>query len=133
MVNLSPHLVARLLAYDDARLGPHSLAVWRDLCGAAGAGLPLAVVAFAAAMIDVVQHEDAGPAGYLDGAAFSFAGNKAALGWLRRRRNAILHHEGPNDGLMGEVDAARWLAGDAERAITIILDYLDDLEVDGTA
>ena len=133
MVNLSPQLVSRLLAYDDAKFGPHSQAVWRDLCGAAAAGLPLAVVAFAAAMIDLVQHEDAGPAGYVDGAAFGFAGNKAALGWLRRRRNAILHHEGPNDGLMGEVGAARWLAGDAERAITIILDYLDDLKVGGTA
>ena len=84
-------------------------------------------------MIDLVQHEDAGPAGYVDGAAFGFAGNKAALGWLRRRRNAILHYERPTDGLMGEADAARWLAGDSERAITIILDYLDDLEVDGTA
>ena len=99
------------------------------LCGAAAAGLPLAVVALAAAIIDVVQHEEAGPAGYLDRAAFSFAGNKAALGWLRGRRNAVLHHEQPTDGLMDEVGAAGWLAADAERAISTLLEYLTDLGI----
>ena len=103
--------------------------MWRDLCGAAVAGLPLAVVAFAAAIIDVVQNEEAGPAGYLERTAFSFAGNKAALGWLRGRRNAILHHEQPTDGLMNEVGAAGWLAADAERAIKTLLDYLTDLDI----
>ena len=99
-LRLSPQLLSRLSAYNDADLGPHAQALWRDLRAAAAAGLPLAVVALAAALIDVVAHEDAGPAGYLDGAAFSFAGNKAALGWLRRRRNGIFHHEQPTDGLM---------------------------------
>ena len=103
--------------------------MWRDLCGAAVAGLPLAVVAFAAAIIDVVQNEVAGPAGYLDGTAFSFAGNKAALGWLRGRRNSILHHEQPTDGLMNEAGAAGWLAADAECAINTLLDYLTDLDI----
>jgi hypothetical protein len=28
---------------------------------------------------------------------------------------------------MGEADAGRWLAGDAERAVTALLDFLDDL------
>ena len=103
--------------------------MWRDLCGAAVAGLPLAVVAFAAAITDVVQNEEAGPAGHLDGTAFSFAGNKAALVWLRGRRNAILHHEQPTDGLMNEAGAAGWLAVDAERAINTLLDYLANLDV----
>ena len=93
------------------------------------AGLPLAVVALAAVIIDVVQHEDAGPAGYLDGAAFSFAGNKAALYWLRGRRNAILHYEQPTDGLMGEAGSGGWLVADAERAICTLLDYLTELGI----
>ena len=42
-------------------------AVWRDLRGAAVAGLPLAVVTLAATIIDVVQHEEAGPLGILTG------------------------------------------------------------------
>ena len=128
-LKLSPTSLSRLSAYNDADLGPHAQALWRDLCAAAAAGLPLAVVALAAALIDVVAHEDAGPAGCLDGAAFSFAGNKAALGWLRRRRNGILHHEQPTDGLMGETDASRWLLADAERAIATLLEYLGDLDV----
>jgi hypothetical protein len=131
-LRLSPQSLSRLSAYNDTDLGPHARALWRDLCAAAAAGLPLAVVALAAALIDVVAHEDAGPAGYLDGAAFSFAGNKAALGWLRRRRNGILHHEQPTDGLMGESDAARWLLADAERAVATLLEYLADLDVGAT-
>ena len=103
--------------------------MWRDFCGAAASGLPLAVVVLAAAITDVVQNEEAGPAGYLDRTAFSFAGNKAALGWLRSRRNAVLHHGQPTDGLMNEAGAAGWLAADAERAINTLLDYLTDLDI----
>jgi hypothetical protein len=130
-LRLSPQSLNRLSAYNDADLGSHAQALWRDLRAAAAAGLPLAVVTLAAALIDVVAHEDAGPAGYLDGAAFSFAGNKAELSWLRRRRNGILHHEQPTDGLMGETDAARWLVADAERAVTTLLEYLANLDVGG--
>ncbi len=128
-IHLSPQVLSRLSVFDPSDLGPHAQALWRDLCGAAVKGLPLAVVTLAAAIIDVVQHEEAGPAGYLDGAAFSFAGNKAALGWLRGRRNAVLHHEQPTDGLMDEAGAAGLLAEDAERAISTLLDYLADLDI----
>ena len=127
--HLSPQSVSRLLAFDPSDLGPHAQAICRDLRGAAVAGLPLAVVTLAAAIIDVVQHEKAGPAGYLDGTAFNFAGNKAALGWLRGRRNAVLHYEQPTDGLMDEAGAASWLAADAERAISTLLEYLTDLDI----
>ena len=128
-IHLSPQVLSRLSAFDPSNLGPHAQAIWRDLCGAAVKGLPLAVVALAAAIIDVAQHEEAGPAGYLDGSAFSFAGNKSALGWLRGRRNAVLHHEQPTDGLMDEAGAAGLLAKDAERAISTLLDYLADLDI----
>ena len=128
-IHLSPQVLSRLSAFDSCDLGPHAQTMWRDLCGAAVAGLPLAVVGLAAAMIDVVQYEEAGPAGYLDRTAFSFAGNKAALGWLRGRRNAFLHHEKPTDGLMDEAGASEWLVADAERAISTLLDYLTDLDI----
>ena len=81
----------------------------------------------AATLVDVVANEEAGPAGFIDGIDFAYAGNKAALGWLRGRRNALLHHEGPTDGLMGEAIAADWHRRDAERAVAALLDYLDDL------
>ena len=122
-------ILRRLSRFDVANLGPHASVLYRELARTAAAGLPLATVILAASIVDVVQHEQAGPVSYLDGAAFSHAGSTANLGWLRRRRNHLVHHEGPNDGLMGEGDAALWLAGDAERAIRTLLNFLDDLQL----
>ena len=124
---LSPALASRLAAVDTASLGPHAAALLAELRGAASGDLPLAVTVLAATLVDVVANEEAGPAGFIDGIDFAYAGNKAALGWLRGRRNAVLHHEGPTDGLMGEAIAANWHRRDAERAVTALLDYLDDL------
>ena len=124
---LSPALASRLAAVDTASLGPHAAALLAELRGAASGDLPLAVTVLAATLVDVVANEDAGPAGIIDGIDFAYAGNKAALGWLRGRRNAVLHHEGPTDGLMGEAIAADWHRRDAARAVTALLDYLDDL------
>ena len=124
---LSPALASRLAAFDSAALGPHAAALLSELRQAASGGMPLAVTVLAATLVDVVANEEAGPAGFIDGIDFSYAGNKAALGWLRGRRNALLHHEGPTDGLMGEAVAADWHRRDAERAVAALLDYLDDL------
>ena len=125
---LSPALASRLAAFDSAALGPHAAALLSELRQAASGGMPLAVTVLAATLVDVVANEEAGPAGFIDGIDFAYAGNKAALGWLRGRRNALLHHEGPTDGLMGEAVAADWHRRDAERAVAALLDYLDDLK-----
>ena len=119
----------RVSRFDTADLGPHATVLFHELVRTATTGLPLATVILAASIVDVVQHEWAGPVGYLDGAAFSYAGSKANLGWLRGRRNHLVHHEGPSDGLMGEGDAGFWLCGDAERAVITLLDFLDDLQL----
>ena len=124
---LSPALASRLAAFDSAALGPHAAALLSELRQAASGGMPLAVTVLAATLVDVVANEEAGPAGFIDGIDFAYAGNKAALGWLRGRRNALLHHEGPTDGLIGEAVAADWHRRDAERAVAALLDYLDDL------
>ena len=124
---LSPALASRLAAFDVAALGPHAAALLSELRQAASGGMPLAVTVLAATLVDVVANEEAGPAGFIDGIDFAYAGNKAALGWLRGRRNALLHHEGQTDGLMGEAIAADWHRRDAERAVAALLDYLDDL------
>ncbi|MDC3234890.1 hypothetical protein OBB02_02470 [Candidatus Puniceispirillum sp.] len=119
----------RLSRFDAADLGPHATALFNELARTAASGLPLATVILAASIVDVVLHERAGPVGYLDGAAFSHAGSAANLAWLRGRRNHLVHHVGPSDGLMGECDAGLWLASDAERAVTALLDFLDDLQL----
>ena len=125
--SLSPALAARLAGFDAVQLGPHAAALLDELRRAVAGGMPLAATVLAATLVDVVANEEAGPAGYIDGVDFAYAGNKAALGWLRGRRNALLHHEGPTDGLMGEGAAADWHRRDAERAIGALLDYLEDL------
>ena len=119
----------RLSRFYTADLGPHATALFHELVRTATTGLPLATVILAASIVDVVQHEWAGPVGYLDGAAFSYAGSTANLGWLRGRRNHLLHHGGPGDGLMGEDQADNWLINDAERAVKTLMDFLDDLSL----
>jgi hypothetical protein len=126
---LSASLLGRLSIFDMANLGPHASLLYRELTASASAGLPASTIILAAAIVDIVQQEQAGPAGYLDGAAFVYAGSTANLSWLRGRRNYLLHHDEPSDGLMGEADAGRWLAGDAERAVIALLDFLDDLRL----
>lgn len=128
-IRMQDAILRRLSRFDAADLGPHATTLYRELASAAVAGLPLATIILAASIVDVVQHEQAGPAGYLDGAAFSYAGSTENLGWLRGRRNNFVHHEGPSDGLMGEGDAAKWLAGDAERSVITLLDFLNDLQL----
>ena len=126
---LNASLLGRLSALDLADFGPHASLLYRELINSASAGLPASTIILAAAIVDIVQHEQAGPAGYLDGAAFAYAGSTANLGWLRVRRNYLLHHEGPSDGLRGEAGAGRWLAGDAERGGIALLDFWDDLRL----
>ena len=124
-------ILRRLSIFDSADLGPHATALYRELAGVASAGLPIATIVLAASIVDVVRHEEAGPAGFLDGVVFSYAGNKGNLNWLRGRRNHLVHYEGPSDGLMNEANAVGWLARDAERAVTTLLDFLDDLQISG--
>ena len=125
---LDPGLETRLLGFDVSDLGPHAAALMDEMRRAVRSGLPLSALLLAATLVDVVANEEAGPAGFVDGVDFAYAGNKAALGWLRGRRNEILHHEGPTDGLMGESVAAHWHWRDAGKGITALLDYLEDLE-----
>ena len=126
---LGAAVMTRLLRLDKVNFGPHAVVVVDELQAAVLAGLPFACIVLAQTLVDVIANEQAGPAGYLDGMAFVYAGNKAALSWLRGRRNLLLHHEGPSDGLMGEAPAADWLMRDAEKAIATLLDYLEDLDI----
>ena len=126
---LGAAVMTRLSRLDKGDFGPHAVVVADELQAAARTGLPVACIVLAQTLVDVIANEQAGPAGYLDGMAFAYSGNKAALHWLRGRRNLLLHHEGPSDGLMREAPAADWLMKDAEKAITTLLDYLEDLDV----
>ena len=83
---VSASLLGRLSAFDMADFGPHARLLYRELTASASAGLPASVIILAAAVVDIGQREQAGPAGYLDGASFAQAGSAASLGWRRGRR-----------------------------------------------
>ena len=129
MQGLSNELLLRLSRFEISKFGPHAAKLYQELVITAAAGLPLCTVILSASIIDVIQHEEAGPASYLDGAAFAYSGSTANLNWLRGRRNRIVHHEGPSDGLMDEKESRNWLASDAGRAVTVLLDFLEDLKL----
>ena len=129
--SLGAAVLIRLSSFRTGHFGPHASLLLDELRAAANSGLPVTCIVLAHTLVDVIANEQAGPAGYLDGMVFAYAGNKAALLWLRGRRNLILHHEGPSDGLMGEASAAEWLIRDAEKAILTVLDYLADLDNGG--
>ena len=129
MQGLPDVLLMRLSCFETSYFGPHAAKLYQELVITSAAGLPLGTVILAASIVDVIQHEQAGPAGYLDGTAFAYSGSTANLSWLRGRRNYIVHHEGPSDGLMGEGESGKWLASDAVRAVTTLLDFLEDLKL----
>ena len=79
-------VMTRMLRLDKGDFGPHAMVVADELQAAVQAGLPVACIVLAQTLVDVIANEQAGPAGYLDGMAFVYAGNKAALSWLRWRR-----------------------------------------------
>ena len=65
----SASLMHRLSGFDTGDLGPHARLLYGELIASAAIGLPASSIILAATIIDVVQHEQAGPAGYLDGEA----------------------------------------------------------------
>ena len=55
-------------------------------------------------------------------------GERRRLDWLRHRRNGIVHHVRPVDGLMGLAEDAALLAADGDRALAALVPVLEGLE-----
>lgn len=112
-------------------LGPHSQQIFDELIIAArGEHQPLSVVLLAATLADVAlyegmsyRHDDT-----RTGLDWLSAGERRHLDWLRARRNALVHHDGPVDGLMGQAGDAVLLSADADRALGIVAALLEGLE-----
>lgn len=120
-------------------LGPHSRQLFEELTIAAEIGQPLSVIILAATLADVVLYEgasydfdEAGTGGEdaLSGMGLDWltAGERRRLDWLRHRRNGIVHHEGPVDGLMGQAGDGALLSADADRALGAVVPLLEGLE-----
>ena len=144
--NASKHMIAGegwlaffRLSPEALGLGPHSQQLFIELRHAAETGQPLSVILLAATLADVVLYEGASydfddvGAGSEDGLSgmgldWLSAGERRQLDWLRHRRNGIVHHERPVDGLMGLVGDAALLAADADRALAALVPVLEGLE-----
>lgn len=114
-------------------LGPHAIQIFNELTVAAKSGQPVTTILLAATLADVALYE---------GASYQFdddemagmgidwlsAGERRRLDGLRARRNALVHHEGPVDGLMDQAGDADLLATDADKALAAVVPLLEGLE-----
>ena len=57
---LSASLLGRLSGFDIADVGTHASLLFRELITSASARLPASTIILAAAIVDIVQHEQAG-------------------------------------------------------------------------
>ena len=57
---------------------------------------------------------------YIDGLDLNELKRSKDFQWLRKRRNKILHYEGPTEGFYGNKDSLRVLKLDADRANKVI-------------
>ncbi len=121
-------------------IGAHSANLLAELEGLIIAQIPISQIILCATLVDSLQHEetefsqdsayydDAG-----DGLAWLNRAEREALGWLRARRNQLVHFEGLAEGMTGQyhtVDKAR-LTADADRALKAILPLLEEREIVG--
>ena len=114
-------------------LGPHGSQIFSELMAAARSGLPVSTIILAATLADVALYEGAsyhGEDADMMGMGLDWlsAGERRRLDWLRGRRNGIVHHEGPVDGLMDQDGDAQLLAADADRALSALAPLLEGLE-----
>ena len=121
------------LSPDRLELGPHATQIFHELRVAAQAGQPVTTILLASTLVDVALYE--GASYHLDdediagmGLDWLSAGERRKLDWLRARRNGLVHHEGPVDGLMGQTGDDALLASDADRALSAIVPLLEGLE-----
>ena len=113
------------LARQQAALGPHAGRLLSELLTAIETRQHATVIILAAAVLDVVLREPAGPAAEADGIDIAAARDNSESYWLRERRNGLVHYEGGRGGMMGEADDP--LPVDADRAAHALADALDML------
>ena len=122
------------LSPDRLELGPHATQIFYELRAAAQADQPVTTIILASTLVDVALYE--GASYHLDedediagmGLDWLSAGERRRLDWLRTRRNGLVHHEGPVDGLMGQAGDDALMALDADRALGAIVPLLEGLE-----
>ena len=107
------------------RLGPHAFMIVKELIDAFKNDNPLTTIILSATLIDVIKNENSEVFQNLSGIQINTAFSSREVNWLRQRRNEVIHHKGPTDGLLGNDDDYKKLSNDANKSIKIISNLLN--------
>ena len=107
------------------RLGPHAFMIVKELIDAFKNDNPLTTIILSATLIDVIKNENSEVFQNLSGIQINTAFSSREANWLRQRRNEVIHHKGPTDGLLGNDDDYKKLSDDANKSIKIISNVLN--------
>jgi hypothetical protein len=111
----------------DKNFGPHSLQILKELKSVINNQNSLSVIIISATLIDVIKNEQSKLLNRLSGIEINSIFSSRQISWLRARRNSIVHHEGPTDGLLGGEKEEKVLLLDANKSVQIINNFLKDL------
>ena len=106
-------------------LGPHAFMIVKELIDAFKNDNPLTTIILSATLIDVIKNENSEVFQNLSGIQINTAFSSREANWLRQRRNEVIHHKGPTDGLLGNDDDYKKLSNDANKSIKIISNLLN--------
>ena len=107
------------------RLGPHAFMIVKELIDAFKNDNPLTTIILSATLIDVIKNENSEVFQNLSGIQINAVFSSREANWLRQRRNEVIHHKGPTDGLLGNDDDYKKLSNDANKSIKIISNLLN--------
>lgn len=120
-------------------IGMHSANILAELALLITACASISQIILCATLVDSLSHEstDSGDfqtiaeAESSDNLAWMSRSEREALGWLRMRRNQLVHFDGVVTGMSGQYASAdkAILANDAEKALQAILPLLEEREI----
>ena len=111
----------------DKNLGPHSMQILKELKSVINNQNSLSVIIMSATLIDVIKNEQSKLFNRLSGIEVNSIFSSRQISWLRARRNSIVHHVGPTDGLLGGEREEKVLLHDANKSVQIINKFLKSL------
>ena len=106
------------------KLSPHASRILKELLKSIKNESYLTIIILSATLFDVIKNENSEVIKNLNGIETNTIFSSRDAMWLRQRRNQIIHHEGPTDGLLGNKTDINTLSLDANKSIKILSDLL---------
>ena len=101
-------------------IGPHAKLIFKELISSIKNENWATVIILSATFLDVLNHEIDGVKIEIDGLTLNSTFSSRSIYWLRTRRNSIVHHEGPTEGMMGGKFEMEELKLDAKKSVQIL-------------